>query len=553
MPAFLLIVSNKSRGVEMFSQEVNRDILSPVSFLIRSARVYPNKVAVVYEDHSYTYSEFQDRVHQLANGLLKEGIGFGDKVVFICPNTPPMLEAHYAVPMIGAVLVCVNTQLSSQEYLNIINHSDAKAVFVDYECAPRIQVIEEQLHKVELFVNICENTDSSLLKGPEYEMFLADNVKTAPELDSNIDENAVIAISYTSGTTGKPKGVMYSHRSTCMHTLGEIIESSLRPDSVYLWTLPMFHCNGWSFPWAITAVGGTHVCLRQCLPKKIFHLIERENVSHLCAAPNILLMMISYPEAARVKLRRPLEILSAGAAPSPAIIQGMEEIGANVTHVYGMTELHGPHSVCAWQTSWVELDPEHVTRMKARQGVPYTTSIHLAVVDPISMQPVPDDGQTMGEIVMRGNNVMLGYYKDPEATAHAFRHGWFHSGDLGVMHPDGYIQVMDRTSDIIVRGGDMISSREIEDVIYQHPEVLEVAVVSMPDPVWGEVPKAFVVPKLGSKLTGKEIIDFCRTNHAQFKAPATVEFRELPKTATGKTIKAQLRHQEWLDHQYNVS
>ena len=315
----------------------------------------------------------------------------------------------------------------------------------------------------------------------------------------------------------------------------------------------MFHCNGWSFPWAITAVGGTHVCLRQCLPKDIFHLIESENVSHLCAAPNILLMMISYPEASKVKLRRPLEILSAGAAPSPVIIQGMEEIGANVTHVYGMTELHGPHCVCAWQTSWVELDPENVTRMKARQGVPYTTSIHLMVVDPISMQPVPDDGQTMGEIVMRGNNVMLGYYKDPEATAHAFRHGWFHSGDLGVMHSDGYIQVMDRTSDIIVRGGDMISSREIEDVIYQHPDVFEVAVVSMPDPVWGEVPKAFVVPKLGSKLTGEEIIDFCRKNHAQFKAPATVEFRELPKTATGKTIKAQLRHREWLDQERNVS
>ncbi|MFT5697307.1 MAG: fatty-acyl-CoA synthase [Desulforhopalus sp.] len=537
----------------MFCQDVNRDILSPVSFLVRSARVYPNKAAVVYKNQRHTYREFQDRVHQLANGLVIKGIGFGDKVVFISPNTPPMLEAHYAVPMIGAVLVCLNTQLSSQEYLNIIDHSDAKAVFVDYECAPHIKAIEEQLKKVELFVNICECIGLPLLKGPEYESFLASNAKTTPELDIIIDENAVIALSYTSGTTGKPKGVMYSHRSTCMHTLGEIIESSLRPDSVYLWTLPMFHCNGWSFPWAITAVGGTHVCLRECLPKEIFHLIESENVSHLCAAPNILLMMISYPEASKVKLRRPLEILSAGAAPSPVIIQGMEEIGANVTHVYGMTELHGPHSVCAWQTSWVELEPDNVTRMKARQGVPYTTSIHLAVVDPISMQPVPDDGETMGEIVMRGNNVMLGYYKDPEATAHAFRHGWFHSGDLGVMHPDGYIQVMDRTNDIIIRGGDMISSREIEDIIYQHPDVFEVAVVSAPDPVWGEVPKAFVVPKPGSKPTEEKIIEFCRKNHAQLMALTTVEFRELPKTATGKTIKAKLRKQEWLDQERNVS
>ncbi|MCP3887534.1 MAG: AMP-binding protein [Desulfobulbaceae bacterium] len=537
----------------MFSQDVNRDILSPVSFLIRSAHVYPNKVAVVYKDQRYTYSDFQGRVHQLANGLQKKGIGPGDKVVFICPNTPAMLEAHFAVPMIGAVLVCVNTQLSSEEYLKIISHSDAKTVFVDYEYAPRIQPIEEDLNKVELFVNICESIGTPLLKGPEYELFLADNAKTTPKLDTIIDENSMIAISYTSGTTGKPKGVMYSHRSTCMHTLGEIIESSLKSDSVYLWTLPMFHCNGWSFPWAITAVGGTHICIRHCLAKEIFHLIERENVSHLCASPNILLMMISYPEATRVKLRRPLEILSAGAAPSPVIIQGMEEIGANVTHVYGMTELHGPHSVCTWQTSWVELEPENVTRMKARQGVPYTMSIHLAVVDSLTMQPVPNDGQTMGEIVMRGNNVMLGYYKDPEATAHAFRHGWFHSGDLGVIHPDNYIQVMDRTNDVIIRGGDMISSREIEDIIYQHPDVFEVAVVSTPDQVWGEVPKAFVVPKLGSKPNEKDIIDFCQKNHAQFKAPVTVEFCELPKTATGKTIKAKLRHREWLDQERNVS
>jgi len=537
----------------MFRSSVNRDILSPISFLSRSARVYPDKVAVIYGELLFTYREFQARVHQLANALLARGIGPGDKVVFICPNTPPMLEAHYAIPMIGAVLVCVNSQLSRREYLYIINHSDAKAVFVDNEFSPRIQPIVDELDTVELFVTICESPCSLLLKGPEYEAFLATGATTPPMVEAITDEDALIAINYTSGTTGKPKGVMCSHRSTYLHTVGEIIESSLGPDSVYLWTLPMFHCNGWGFAWAVTAVGATHVCLRHDLPQEIFGLIEKEGVSHLSAAPNILLLMICYPEAAQVKLRRPLQILTAGASPSPAIIQGMEDIGANITHVYGLTELHGPHSVCAWQAPWVELDPDNVARMKARQGVPYTTSLYMAVVDPLTMQPVPDDGLTMGEIVMRGNNVMLGYYKDREATDLAFRDGWFHSGDLGVMHPDGYIQIMDRVSDIIVRGGDIISSLEIEEVIYRHPDVLEVAVVSAPDPIWGEVPKAFVVAKRGRKPTEDEIIEFCRKNHAQFKAPETVEFCQLPKTATGKTIKAQLRSREWLGLERKVS
>lgn len=537
----------------MFRQSVNSDVLSPVSFLARSARVYPNKFAVVYGDRRYTYREFQERIHQLANALLEQGVGPGDKVVFICPNTPPLLEAHYAVPMIGAVLVCVNTQLSSREYRYIINHSDAKAVFIDNEYAPLIQPVASDLVRVVLFVTISEDSSCLVLKGFEYESFLLKGAKKPPEVAGVMDENDLISINYTSGTTGKPKGAMYSHRSTYLHTLGEIVESSLKPDSVYLWTLPMFHCNGWSFPWAITAVGATHVCLRCCQAEEIFHLIEKENVSHLCAAPTTLLMMICYPDAARVKLRRPLEILTAGAAPSPTIIQGMEEIGANVTHVYGLTELHGPHGVCVWQPAWIELEPERVSRMKARQGVAYITSIHMAVIDPFTMEPVPDDGQTMGEVVMRGNNVMLGYYKDQESTADAFRDGWFHSGDLAVSHPDGYIQLMDRTSDVIIRGGDTISSVEIEEIIYQHPDVLEVAVVSTPDSVWGEVPKAFVVAKHGTNPTDEEIIAFCRQHHAEYKAPKMVVFGQLPKTATGKTMKAKLRHQEWFGREHNQS
>jgi len=466
-------------------------------------------------------------------------------VLFICPNTPPLLEAHFAVPMIGAVLVCVNTQLSSQEFNYIIDHSDAKAVFVDAEFAAQIQPIAEELERVSLLVNICEENVPSLLNGPEYEAFLAGGAATPPVIDRHCGEDDLLAINYTSGTTGKPKGVMYSHRATCLHTLGEIIDSALRPDSVYLWTLPMFHCNGWGFPWAVTAAGATHVCLRRCLPKEVFSLIEQESVSHLCAAPNVLLMMICFPEAPAVKLRRPLQVLTAGASPSPVIIQGMEEIGADITHVYGLTELHGPHSICAWQAPWVELDPENVAMMKARQGVASITSLHMEVVDSETMEPVPHDGRTMGEVVMRGHNVMLGYYKDQAATDQAFRGGWFHSGDLGVIHPDGYLQITDRVSDVIVRGGDLISSIEIEEIIYRHPDVLEVAVVSTPDPEWGEVPKAFVVPRQGRTPTAEEIIDFCRTHHAQFKAPKTVEFGQLPKTATGKTMKARLRSREW--------
>lgn len=529
----------------MFRPAVNRDILSPVTFLNRSAAVYPDKIAVVYGDLRCSYRQFQARVHRLANALLGRGIGHGDKVVFICPNTPPLLEAHFAIPMIGAVLVCVNTQLSCPEYRYIIDHSDAKAVFVDNEFVAQIQPISGELPQVTLFVNICDYTCAPLLKGPEYESFLAGGADTPPEPPESGDENSLIAINYTSGTTGQPKGVMYSHRATCLQTLGEIVESALRPDSVYLWTLPMFHCNGWSFPWAVTAVGATHVCLRRCLPREIFYLIEKESVSHLCASPNVLLTMICFPEATAVKLRRPLQVLTAGASPSPVVIQGMEDIGADITHVYGLTELHGPHSICAWQAPWVELEPEIVARMKARQGVASITSLHMDVVDQETMAPVPHDGRTMGEVVMRGHNVMVGYYKDQEATDLAFSGGWFHSGDLGVVHPDGYLQITDRVSDVIVRGGDMISSIEIEEIIYRHPDVLEVAVVSTPDPVWGEVPKAFVVPKRGRTPTEDEIIEFCRSHHAQFKAPKTVEFGQLPKTATGKTIKAQLRSREW--------
>ncbi len=528
----------------MNESRVNYDVQTPVKFLVRSAQVYPDKVAVVHGSARYTYRQFYERVNRLANALKKHGIGKDDKVAFICPNIPPMLEAHYAVPMIGAALVSINIRLSANEVAYIINHSDAKAIFVDNEFASTVQPVMHLLEKVDLIVNVCDVNDEKPLAGTDYESFLSSEDPEPVEIDVD-DERSVVAINYTSGTTGLPKGVMYHHRGAYLNALGEILEARMDPTSVYLWTLPMFHCNGWCFTWAVTAIGGTHVCLRAVLPDEVFRLIEQEGVSHLCAAPTVLVMMSSYPGAENLKLKRPLEVITAGAPPAQKIIENVEALGANITHVYGLTEVYGPHSVCAWKPEWEHLPVQEKAAVKSRQGVPYIVAQYMDVVDPVSMQPVPRDGKTIGEIVMRGNNVMLGYYKDEEATATAFAGGWFHSGDLAVMHPDGYVQIMDRKKDIIISGGENISTVEIENVIFRHPDVLEVAVVPVPDEKWGEVPKAFVVPKEGKRPTAQSIIDFCKDNLARFKAPKSVEFSHLPKTATGKIQKFKLREKEW--------
>jgi len=528
----------------MNEARVNYDVQTPVRFLARSAQVYPDKAAVVHGNTRYTYLEFYERVNRLASALKKLGIGKNDKVAFICPNIPPMLEAHYAVPMIGAALVCINIRLSPNEVAYIINHSDARAIFVDNAFASVVEPVLNRLEKVDLRVNICDASVEKPLDGVEYESFLSsgDPEPAAIEVENERD---VATINYTSGTTGLPKGVMYHHRGAFLNALGEILEARLDPSSVYLWTLPMFHCNGWCFTWAVTAIGGTHVCLRTVTPEKVFQLIEEEGVSHLCAAPTVLVMMSSYPGAGNLKLKRPLEIITAGAPPAPRIIENVESLGANITHVYGLTEVYGPHSVCAWKPEWEALPVEEKAVIKSRQGVPYIVAQYMDVVDPVSMEPVPRDGKTIGEIVMRGNNVMLGYYKDQEATDAAFAGGWFHSGDLAVMHPDGYVQIMDRKKDIIISGGENISTVEIENVIFRHPDVLEVAVISVPDEKWGEVPKAFVVPMEGRQPTEQSIIEFCKENLARFKAPKSVEFSQLPKTATGKIQKFKLREKEW--------
>lgn len=518
------------------------DVLTPVSFLFRSAVVYGDKVAVVHNESRYTYQQFYARVKRLAWALLDAGIHKGDKVAILCPNIPQMLEAHFAVPMIGASLVPINTRLASAEISYILQHSNSKLLLVDSELGDLVAPVLGELAEIETIVNICDANDEKPLQGPDYEEFLASGSEDPVPFGVD-DEYEVASINYTSGTTGKPKGVMVHHRGAYLNALGEAMEHRMDAGSVYLWTLPMFHCNGWCFPWTVVAIGGTQVCLRKFSVEEVFRLIHQEGVTHMCGAPTVLISMTSHPDAKSLNFRRPLNVITAAAPPAPKVIQDMEEMGVTVSHVYGLTEVYGPHSICTWRNKWDELPLEERARLKARQGVPYLIAMHMDVVDPKTMKPVPWDGETIGEIIMRGNNVMLGYYKQPDATEQAFRGGWFHSGDLAVVHPDGYVQIRDRMKDIIISGGENISSVEVESVIYQHPSVQEVAVIGIPDPKWGEVPKAFVTLKPGATASTEEIIQFCRERLAHFKAPKFVEFGDLPKTSTGKIRKFALRRQ----------
>jgi len=528
----------------MTQETVNYDLLSPVKFIWRSADVFRDKTAVVHGDKRYTYAEFYERINRLASALKAAGVKKGDKVAFIVPNIPPVLEAHFAVPMIGAVLVTVNIRLSPSEIAYILNHSEAPVVVVDNQFANLVAPVLDELTHVETFINICDVSEEKPLDGMSYEAFLATG-SDAPVACEVGGEREVITLNYTSGTTGKPKGVMYHHRGAYLNALGEIIEFNVTPDAIYLWTLPMFHCNGWCYTWAIAAVGATNVCLRKVEPAVIYDLIEKEQVTHLCAAPTVLIGLSGYLEENDIKLSHKLNINTAGAPPAPQVIQNMEASGAEVIQCYGLTEVYGPHTICTWQPKWNDQSTEERVQIKARQGIPYIHAMYADVVDPKTYEPVPRDGQTIGEIVMRGNNVMLGYYKDEAATREAFDGGWFHSGDLAVMHPDGYIQIMDRKKDIIISGGENISTVEVENTLYKHPEVMEVAVVSTPHEKWGEVPKAFVTAKPGSHVTAEDIISFCKEHLARFKAPKVVEFCELPKTATGKIQKFKLREKEW--------
>ena len=535
----------------MTSQSVNYSPLTPLSFLERSTRVFPNKIAVVHGDIRYTYTQFQERVNRLASALRAAGVNKGDRVAVLAPNVPPLLEAHFGVPLAGGVLVAINTRLAANEIAYILNHSESKVLIVERGLTRSIIPIKDQLQSVSTFVNIIDTEEGETLPGPDYESFLSGG-SPAPIAIAVEDENDLISINYTSGTTGMPKGVMYTHRGAYLNALGEALELGMTSRSVYLWTLPMFHCNGWCFTWGVTAAGGTHVCLRRVDPPTVFRLIEEEKVSHFCAAPTVLIMLSGHPSAQAAKIERPLRIATAGAPPSPTVIQAMESLGAEISHLYGLTETYGPHSICEWQAEWDGVDLDERARLKARQGVPYITSVQMRVVDE-EMNDVPADGETMGEVVMRGNNVMKGYFRQPEATDEAFAGGWFHSGDLGVMHPDGYIELRDRKKDIIISGGENISTIEVENLIYQHPEVMEVAVIAIPDERWGEVPKAFIVPKPGAAPTAESIIEFCRERTAHFKAPKAVELlSELPKTSTGKIQKFVLREKEWAGYEKRI-
>jgi fatty-acyl-CoA synthase len=544
------LINNRRSDVKVRS--VNYEPLSPISFLRRSAAVFRNKTAVIYNEKKYSYAQFYQRVNRLASGLAKLGIGRGDKVAFLCPNIPPMLEAHFGVPLTGGVLVSINIRLSAREISYILNHSDTKVLFVDSEFAGLIKQIEGEIPNIHTIVSICDEVKESPLKGLEYEEFLLTGSPEAFPFPLE-DELENMTINYTSGTTGLPKGVMYSHRGAYLNAVGEIMEHGMTSDSVYLWTLPMFHCNGWCFTWAVTAIGGINVCLRKVVPEEIYRLVELEGVSHLCAAPTVLIAMANYPAAKDYKMKTTLNVITAGAPPAPTVIKNMESIGAVVTQVYGLTEVYGPHTICEWQREWDSLGVDEKAAIKARQGVAYINSEFVNVMNPATMEEMPASGEAMGEIVMRGNNVMLGYYKQPKESEEAFRGGWFHSGDLAVKHPDGYIEIKDRMKDIIISGGENISTVEVENVIYQHPDVVEVAVVAVPDQKWGEVPKAFVVLKPDASTTAEEIIAFCRERIARFKVPKHIEFGELPKTSTGKIMKYRLREKEWQGYDKKVN
>ncbi len=523
-------------------EKVYRTELTPLSFLERSASLFPDKIAVVHGDRQYTYRQFAWRVNRLASHLRAVGLHKHDRVAFLCPNTPALLEAHFAVPAAGGILVAVNTRLNTQEIDYILKHSGAKFLFVDAELAPVIEPLNLEAAQV---VRI---DDSGSPEDP-YEAFLAVG-SPEPVASWLEDEEETISINYTSGTTGNPKGVMYTYRGAYLNALAEVIETGLSSSSAYLWTLPMFHCNGWCFTWAVTAVGGTHVCLRKVEPGLIWDLFESEGVTHYNGAPTVQIFLVNHPKAHR--LARQVTVTVAGAPPSPTLLGLLKELNIRPIHVYGLTETYGPYTVCAWHPEWDRLPHAEQARLLARQGQANVVSDPVRIVDE-AMNDVPRDAETMGEVVMRGNNVMKGYYQDPQASAKAFAGGWFHSGDIGVWHPDGYIELRDRAKDVIISGGENISTIEVEQTVAQHPAVMECAVVAIPDEKWGERPKAFVTLKPGQTATEQEIITFCRQRLAHFKCPVAVEFGPLPKTSTGKIQKYVLREKEWRGHEKRIN
>jgi len=516
--------------------------LTPVSFLERAAETYPGKTAVIHGTLRYTYAQFLDRVRRLASVLAARGVRRGDTVAIMAPNVPALLEAHYAVPGLGAILNALNYRLDPATIAFCLEHGEAKVLITDRELSPVVSKALALLKREILVVDIDDPlaTSGDLLGKVDYEAWIGEG-DPAFALPGPEDEWDSLALLYTSGTTGNPKGVLYHHRGAYLNALGNAVSFGLTPRSVYLWTLPMFHCSGWTYTWAVSVVGGTHVCLRKVDPALIFPAIAEHKVTHLCGAPIVLNMLVHAPESVKRRFDHRVEVATGGAAPPSAVIEGMEKMGFNVTHLYGLTESYGPATLCAWQEEWNDLGLTERARLMARQGVRYPTLAGMQVADPDTHVPVPRDGATLGEVMLRGNTIMKGYLKNPAATAEAFREGWYHTGDLGVWHPDGYVEIKDRSKDIIISGGENISSLEVEECLYRHPKIMEAAVVARPDAKWGETPCAFVVVKPGASLDSAEVTAWCRQHLAGYKVPRTIVFGELPKTSTGKIQKFVLR------------
>ena len=519
--------------------------LSPLTFLERAASVHPERAAVVHGETRFTWAEIYSRCRRLASALRRRGIGKNDTVSTMLPNVPAMYEAHFGVGMAGAVLNALNYRLDAAAIAFMLEHGEAKALITDREFSGVIKdalAIARAKGRDLLVIDVDDPlcATGELVGETEYEAFLAEG---DPGFDWKMpeDEWDAIALCYTSGTTGDPKGVVTHHRGAYLNAISNLMVWNTTVHPVYLWTLPMFHCNGWCFPWGIAAVAGVNVCLRAVRAEDIFRLIKQERVDHLCGAPVVLNLLANAPDELKAGIERQVKVMTAASAPPPAVLQAMEEMNFPVTHVYGLTEIYGPAVVCEWRAAWSDLPVEKQAEIKARQGVRYPLQEAVMVADPETLAPAPKDGETIGEIFHRGNIVMKGYLKNPDATAQAFAGGWFHSGDLAVWHEDGYVEIKDRSKDIIISGGENISSIEVENALYRHPAIMEAAVVAKPDEKWGETPCAFVSLKPGATLTEAEVIAFCRANMANFKAPTVVMFGPLPKTSTGKVQKFVLR------------